>query len=52
MAGDSIETVADKGYCKGEEIVTCEQAGVTVTVSKPHTSNAAAFGRFDRADFV
>lgn len=52
MASDKIEAVADKGYYKGEEIVTCEQAGIAVTVSKPHTSNAAAVGRFDKADFV
>lgn len=52
MAGDVIEAIADKGYYKGEEIVACEQAGIAVTVSKPHTSNAAAVGRFDRADFV
>ena len=30
----------------------CEQAGIAFTVSKPHTSNAAAVGRFDRANFV
>ena len=52
MAGDTIEAIADKGYYKGEEIVACEQAGIAVTISKPHTSNAAAVGRFDRADFV
>ena len=52
MGSDTIEAIADKGYYKGEEIVACEQAGIAVTVSKPHTSNAAAVGRFDRADFV
>lgn len=52
MACDTIEAIADKGYYKGEEIVACEQDGIAVTVSKPHTSNAAAVGRFDRADFV
>ncbi len=52
MAGDTIEAIADKGYYKGEAIVACEQADIAVTVSKPHTSNAAAVGRFDRADFV
>ena len=52
MARETIEAIADKGYYKGEEIVACEQAGIAVTVSKPHTSNAAAVGRFDRADFV
>ena len=45
-------TVFDNGYYKGEEIVACEQAGIAVAVSKPLTSNAAAVGRFDRADFV
>jgi hypothetical protein len=52
MAGDAIEAIADKGYYKGEEIVACEQEGIAVTVSKPHTSNAGAQGRFDRADFM
>ena len=52
MASETIEAIADKGYYKGEEIVACELAGIAVTVSKPHTSNAAAVGRFDRADFV
>ena len=52
MASDTIEAIADKGYYKGEEIVACELDGIAVTVSKPHTSNAAAVGRFDKADFV
>lgn len=52
MGHDDIEAIADKGYYKGEEIVACENDGIAVTVSKPHTSNAAARGRFDRADFV
>ncbi len=52
MASETIEAIADKGYYKGEEIVACEQDGIAATVSKPHTSNAAAVGRFDRADFV
>jgi transposase len=52
MAGKTVEAIADKGYYKGEEIVACEQDGIAVTVSKPHTSNAAANGRFDRADFT
>src|SRR6185295_18420206 len=52
MVSEEIEAIADKGYYSGEEIVAAEQAGVAVTVSKPNTSNAAAFGRFDKADFV
>ncbi len=52
MGTDEIEAVADKGYFKSEEILTCEAAGITATVSKPLTSGAAARGRFDRADFA
>jgi transposase len=52
MASEKIEAVADKGYYSGEEIVAAENIGVAVTVPKPNTSNAAAFGRFDKADFV
>ena len=52
MASESIEAVADKGYYSGEEIVAAEKAGIAVTLSKPLTSNAAAVGRFDKADFV
>lgn len=51
MPGE-IEAIADKGYYDGEEIVACEQAGIPVTVPKPRTSNAAAAGRFDKADFL
>lgn len=52
MEADKIEAIADKGYFKSEEILTCEKAGITPTVSKPLTSGASAKGRFDRADFA
>lgn len=52
MDADEIEVVADKGYFKSEEILVCEDAGVTPTVSKPVTSGSSAKGRFDRADFA
>lgn len=52
MAADQIGAIADKGYYKGEEIVACEEAGISVVVPKPMTSNAAARGRFDKADFA
>jgi len=32
-------------YFKGEEILACEQAGVAVTLPKPHTSGAKSAGR-------
>lgn len=52
MEADEIEAIADKGYFKSEEILACEEAGITPTVSKPLTSGSSAKGRFDRADFV
>ena len=36
----------------GEEIVTCEQAGITVYLPKPMTSGLLAKGRFGKQDFV
>lgn len=39
MFSDAIEAIADKEYYKGEEIVAGEEAGIRVTVPKPHASN-------------
>jgi len=44
--------IADRGYFKGEEILACEQAGMTPLVPKPLTSGAKAEGRFGKQDFV
>jgi hypothetical protein len=30
IGSEAIEVVADRGYYSGEEIVACEQAGITV----------------------
>ena len=49
---DKLEAVADRGYFNGEEILTCEQAGITVTLPKPMTSGAKSEGRFGKQDFV
>ena len=38
--------MADRGYYAGEEICACEEAGITVTLPKPMTSNSKAAGRF------
>ena len=38
IGSEAIEAVADRGYYSGEEIVACEQAGVTVYLPKPITS--------------
>src|SRR4051812_317083 len=49
---ETIEAVADRGYYSGEEIVACEQPGITVYVPKPMTSGLLAKGRFGKQDFV
>ncbi|HVI14183.1 MAG TPA: transposase, partial [Pseudolabrys sp.] len=35
----------------GEEVLACEQAGITVTLPKPQTSGAKSEGRFGKQDF-
>jgi hypothetical protein len=52
MAVETLEVVADRGYYDGEEIRTCGEAGITVTLQKPMTSGAKAAGRFGKQDFV
>jgi hypothetical protein len=49
---DRLEAVADRGYFKGEEILACEQAGISVTLPKPQTSGAKTKGRFGKPDFA
>src|ERR1700674_2697540 len=49
---EDLTVVADRGYFKGEEILECDQAGMTPLVPKPLTSNNKAEGRFDKRDFV
>jgi transposase len=49
---DDLRALADRGYFSGEEILACEQAGVTPYVPKPLTSGAKADGRFGKQDFV
>ena len=48
---EKLEAVADRGYFNSEEIRACEEAGITVTLPKPMTSNAKAEGRFGKQDF-
>src|SRR6266851_158313 len=49
---EELEAVADRGYFNGEEILACEEAGITVTLPKPMTSGAKSEGRFGKQDFV
>jgi len=48
---DKLDAVADRGYFNGEEILACENAGISVTLPKPMTSNSKAEGRFGKQDF-
>jgi transposase len=48
---DSLDAIADRGYFSGEEILACQNAGITVTLPKPMTSNSKAEGRFGKQDF-
>jgi transposase len=48
---EKLDAVADRGYFSSEEILACENAGITVTLPKPMTSGLIAKGRFGKQDF-
>ena len=48
---ENLDAVADRGYFSSEEILACEEAGITITLPKPMTSNSKAEGRFGKQDF-
>ncbi len=48
---ETLDVVADRGYFSGEEILACDEAGITVTLPKPLTSGLKAKGRFAKQDF-
>jgi len=48
---DELEVVADRGYYSGDEILDCQEAGITVFLPKPQTSNNRLKGMFVKADF-
>jgi transposase len=47
-----LTVVADRGYFKSEEILQCDEAGITAFVPKPLTSGKNADGHFGKQDFV
>jgi transposase len=51
MGIEELTILADRGYFDGEEILECDQAGITALVPKPQTSNNKAQGLFDKRDF-
>jgi transposase len=48
---ETLEAVADRGYFSSEEILACEEAGITATLPKPMTSGVNVKGRFGKQDF-
>ena len=48
---EKLDAVADRGYFSGDEILACDNAGITVTLPKPMTSGMIAKGRFGKQDF-
>lgn len=52
VGSQELTAVADRGYFKGEEILACQRAGITVFVPKPLTSGSKAEGRFGKQDFI
>jgi transposase len=57
QAKDALETdvlcvVADRGYFKGEEILACDEAGITTYLPKPQTSGSLSRGLFSKRDLI
>jgi transposase len=48
---ENLDAVADRGYFSSEQILACEEAGITVTLPKPMTSGINVRGRFGKQDF-
>jgi hypothetical protein len=45
---DKLEAIADRRYFDGEEILACEEAGISVTLPKPMTSGRRRAGSANR----
>jgi transposase len=51
MDVEDLTVIADAGYFKSKEILSCHEAGITANVPKPETSDKRAKGMFGRRDF-
>jgi transposase len=49
---EQLTVVADMGYYHGEEITTCEEAGIEPYVAKPLTSANRKLGLFGKEQFI
>lgn len=52
IGGSGMIALADRGYYEGEQIRSCDQAGIIPMVPKPNTSPAQARGLWGKAMFV
>lgn len=52
LGSKELTVLADRGYFKGEEILACDEAGITAFVPKSLTSNNKAHGLFDKSAFI
>jgi hypothetical protein len=46
-----LTVIADQGYYRGEELLTCEEANMITYVAKPDTSGKRNKGEFSRNEF-
>jgi hypothetical protein len=51
MDAENLTVIADAGYFKDEELLSCHEAGITANVPRPQTSSNQAKGLFGRKDF-
>jgi len=51
LDAEDLTVVADAGYFKCEELLSCHEAGITANVPRPQTSDKRAKGLFGRQDF-
>jgi len=47
-----LDVVADRGYFKGEEILACDESGITTYLPRPQTSSSRKRGLFSKRDFI
>ena len=52
IATDELDAVADRGYFRGEQILACDEAGITTYLPKPQTSGSLSKGKFSKRDFI
>jgi hypothetical protein len=49
---EELIAVADRGYFSGEEILACENNGITTYLPKPQTSGNQAKGLYGKRDYI